>query len=130
MVWTSGSWLVLWHALKTWLIVKPAFFSDAQQLFEGTGVQATVEGKRHLGAALGSCLFTEQYVSEKVESWSCCVAKLTDIAKIHPHAAYTAFTHGLCNKWTYFLRTIPRISSLLRPLEVVISSKFLPALTG
>ena len=26
------------NALKTWLIVKPAFFSDAQQLFEGTGV--------------------------------------------------------------------------------------------
>ena len=26
----------------------------------------TVEGKRHLGAALGSRSFTEQYVSEKV----------------------------------------------------------------
>ena len=95
------------NALKTWLIVKPVYSSDAQQLFEGTGVQVTVDGKRHLGAALGSCLFTEQYVSEKVDSWSCCVAKLSDIAKVHPHAAYSAFTHGLCNKWTYFLRTIP-----------------------
>ena len=45
-----------------------------------TGVQVTVEGKRHLGAALGSRLFTEQYVSEKVDSWSCCIAKLSDIA--------------------------------------------------
>ena len=52
------------NALKTWLIVKPIYFSDAQRLFEGTGVQVTVEGKRHLGAALGSRLFTEQYVSE------------------------------------------------------------------
>ena len=51
-----------------------------------TGVQVTVEGKRHLGAALGSRLFTEQYVSEKVDSWSCCIAKLSDI--VHPHAAY------------------------------------------
>ena len=34
-----------------------------------------MEGKRHLGAALGSRLFTEQYVSEKVESWSRCVSK-------------------------------------------------------
>ena len=42
------------NALKTWLIVKPAYLSDAQRLFEGTGVQVTVEGKRHLGAALGS----------------------------------------------------------------------------
>ena len=29
-----------------------------------------------------------------------------------------------------FLRTIPGISSLLEPLEAVISSKFIPALTG
>ena len=101
--------------------------SDAQRLFEGTGVQVTVEGKHHLGAALGSHLFTEQYVSEKVDSWSCCVAKLSDIAKVHPHNAYSAFTHGLCNKWTYFLRTIPGIFSLLEPLE---ASKFIPALTG
>ena len=118
------------NALKTWLIVKPAYSSDAQWLFEGTGVQVTVEGKRHLGAALGSRLFTEQYVSEKVDSWSRCVAKLSDIAKVHPHAAYSAFMHGLCNKWTYFLRTIPGISSLLKPLEIVISSKFIPALTA
>ena len=118
------------NALKTWLIVKPTYFSDAQRLFEGTGVQVTVEGKCHLGAALGSHLFTEQYVSGKVDSWSRCVAQLSDIAKVHPHAAYSAFTHGLCNKWTYFLHTIPGISSLLQPLEVVISSKFIPALTG
>ena len=32
------------NALKTWLIVKHAYFSDAQRLFEGTGVQVTVEG--------------------------------------------------------------------------------------
>ena len=49
----------------------------------------TVEGKRHLGAALGSRLFTEQYVSEKVESWSHCVTKLSDIAKVHLHAVYS-----------------------------------------
>ena len=112
------------NAAKTWLIVKPAFFPDAQQVFKGTGVQVTTEGKRHL---LGSQLFAEQYISEKVESWSCCIVKLS---KVHPHAAYSAFTHGLCNKWIYFLRTIPEISFFLRPLEVVISSKFIPALTG
>ena len=32
------------NALKTWLIVKPAFLSDAQHLFDGTGVQVTVDG--------------------------------------------------------------------------------------
>ena len=32
------------NASKTWLIVKRAYFSDTQRLFEGTGVQVTVEG--------------------------------------------------------------------------------------
>ena len=90
----------------------------------------TVEGKRHLGAALGSRAFTEAYITEKVESWSRCVRRLVNIAKTHPHAAYAAFTHGLCSKWTYFVRTIPAISSLLEPLEDIISLQLLPALTG
>ena len=41
------------NAAKTWLIVKPHFLSDAQQFFDGTGVQVTVEEKRHLGAYYG-----------------------------------------------------------------------------
>ena len=118
------------NAAKTWLIVKPSFLSGAQQIFDGTGVQVTVEEKRHLGAALGSHSFTDRYVSEKVELWSRLVDKLSGIARMHPHAAYAAFTHGLCNKWIYFLRTIPGISELLKPLEEVISLKFIPALVG
>lgn len=55
----------------------------------------------YMGAALGSHLFTEQYVSGKVDCmWWRCVSKLSDIAKVHPHAASSAFTCGLCNKWT------------------------------
>ena len=86
--------------------------------------------KHYLGAALGSHSFTSQYIFEKVELWLCFVVKLNDIATSHPHAAYIAFTHGLCNRWTYFLHTIPGISPLLQPLESVISSKFIPALMG
>ena len=63
-------------------------------------------------------------------SWSRCIGQLSDIAKVHPHAAYAAFVHGVCSKWTYFVRTIPQISTLLGPLEDAISVKFLPALTG
>ena len=118
------------NAAKTWLIVKPERLDEAKQQFAGTGVSITVEGKRHLGAALGSRAFTEAYITEKVESWSRCVRRLVNIAKTHPHAAYAAFTHGLCSKWTYFVRTIPAISSLLEPLEDIISLQLLPALTG
>ena len=65
--------------------------------------EVTVEGKRHLEAALGSHSFTDCYVSEKVELWLHLVDRLSGIGRIHPHAAYAAFTHGLCNKWTYLI---------------------------
>ena len=79
--------------------------------------------------ALSSHCFTKAYVSEKVESWSHCIGQLSDIAKVHPHATYAAFVHGVCSKWTYFVCTILLISTLLGPLEDAISVKFLP-LTG
>ena len=51
-----------------------------------------------MGVALGSLCFIDRYVSEKVELWSRFVDRLSEIARIHPHVAYAAFTHGLCNK--------------------------------
>ena len=44
--------------------------------------------------------------------------------------AYYAYIHGLANKWTYFLQTIPNISDLLQPLEDAIFHHFIPALVG
>ena len=52
------------------------------------------------------------------------------IALSQPHAAHAAFTHGLSSKWFYLIRTIQGIGSLLQPLETVIRSKLIPALTG
>ena len=51
---------------------------------------------------------------------------ILNIAKMHPHAAYAAFVHGFCSKWTYFLQTI---SNLLLPLEERLSHSFIPVLT-
>ena len=44
-----------YHAnpLKTWLIVKEEYLSSATELFAHTGVNITMDGKRHLGSALG-----------------------------------------------------------------------------
>ncbi len=55
--------------------------------------------------------------------------RLSSIAVTQPHAAYTAFTHGL-KQWTYLMRTISNIDSQLQPLEDAIRHKFLPSLTG
>ena len=51
------------NASKTYLVVKEELEATAIELFAGTDVHVTTDGKRHLGAALGSRTFTEEYVS-------------------------------------------------------------------
>ena len=118
------------NALKTWLIVKEGKIDDATTAFEGTGVGITQEGKRHLGAALGTNSFTESYVQNKVSEWVHEIEQLSSFAVTQPHAAYAAFTHGLTSRWTFLARTTPNIGNLLQPLEEAIRHKFIPALTG
>ena len=115
---------------KIWLIVKPQHEHDAKELFSGTGIGITSEGKRHLGAALGSRSFLESYINDKVNVWTSTILNLSLIAKTQPHAAYCAFVHGVSGLWTFFLRTIPDISSLLQPLEDAVRLHFLPSITG
>ena len=62
---------------------------------------------RHLGAAIGSKSFINDYMKEKVTQWVNEVNQLATIAATHPQASYAAFTHSSINKWTYFMRTIP-----------------------
>ena len=108
---------------KTWLIVKPQHERDAKELFSGTGIGITSEGKRHLGAALGSHCFLESYISDKVKMWTSTILNLSLIAKTQPHAAYCGFVHGVSGLWIFFLRTLPDISSFLQPLEDVLPSQ-------
>ena len=115
---------------KTWLIVKEADLEEATVLFQGTGISITVEGKRHLGAAIGTHSCVENYVQRKVSGWVRKVEWLSSIATTQPHAAYAAFTHRLTSKWTYLARTIPDIEDLFQPLEDAIRQKFLLSLTG
>ena len=50
------------------------------------------------------------------------------MANIQPNAAYAAFVHGICNQWSYPMRTTPDLEELLHPLEEEIARDFLPAL--
>ena len=78
------------------------------------------EGKRHLGSAIGTRSFVENYVEEKVSTWKEELERLSDIAMSQPQAAYAAFTYGFKSKWTYLARTTPNIDILLEPLEEVL----------
>ena len=42
---------------KTWLVVKENKLEEASKIFKDTGVAITVQGRKHLGAAIGKVLF-------------------------------------------------------------------------
>ena len=72
------------HPGKTWLVVKPEHRTAAEAHFQGTGVNITTEGQRHLGAALGSRPFARDFVKQKVNKWTSEIESLSDIAKVQP----------------------------------------------
>jgi hypothetical protein len=116
---------------KSWLILKDeSRLQEAQQMFADTHLQITTQGKRHLGAALGSTDFKIQYIEEKVQEWCNRVKKLSVIAKSQPQTAYSGYIHGEQHKYTYFLRTLSNISETLKPLDDIIENELLPSLFG
>ena len=110
--------------------MKEEYLSAASEPFHNTGLQITSQGKRYLGAALGTASFVEASVGLQVEKCVLEIERLASIASSQPHAAYTAFTHGLAASWNYVSHTILYIEGLLDPVEKAIRHKLLPALTG
>ena len=70
------------------------------------------------------------YVRCKVALWAEELRRLSSIAETQPHVAYAALTHGLISKWMYLTRTVSNIGHLLQPLEDVLRTQLIPALTG
>ena len=102
---------------------------EAQKIFKGTGVQITSEGKRHLGAAIGSTSFRSSYVAEKVNEWVDMVKILAKIATTEPHAAFSALIHRIQCRWIVVAQTVPGLTNSFQPLDII-RKEFLPALLG
>ena len=116
---------------KSWIILKnPDRKQEVETLFQDAPINITTEGKRHLGAVLGTEDYKNTYIDEKVTEWCGRIMKLSEIAKSEPHAAYSAFIHGEQHRYTYFMRTIGSIDENLKPLDQVIDEHFIPALFG
>ena len=94
------------------LSIKKDKHDEAKAIFEGTGVNITVHGKKQLGAAIGKPEFKKDFVSKLVEKWVLQIKVLSDLAKFEPHAAYTAFTSCIRHRYTFYMRTIPNICLL------------------
>jgi len=66
----------------------------------------------------------------KVEGWVKDLELLSKYAQDDPQATYSAFTKGLCSRWTHIQRTVPDMSELFEPLENAIRDQFISALVG
>ena len=91
------------EATMCWLIVKPDKFEEVKSAFDRTDINVTCEGRKHLGAILGSRSYPEEYVRNKVKTWVQEILKLSEFAMSQPQAAYAAFSFGVRHKWTYCL---------------------------
>ena len=74
--------------------------------------------------------FTTQYMNDKVSSWLIQLQNLNKIAESTPQVAYSAYINGFQHKFTYFMRTIPNISTYLQLIEDFIANTFLSTLFG
>ena len=95
------------NAIKSWLIVKKEYNSEATAYFGDTKVKITSEGRPHLGAPLGCPEYVSCFITKKIQQWAKGLKLLSAIASTQPHAAYAAYTHGLTSKWSYLTRTVP-----------------------
>ena len=86
---------------KSWLIIKSNCSDKAIHIFKDTNIQITTEGTRHLGAALGTNQFRDEYIKEKINKWAEELQVLSEIAKIEPQAAYTCFLGDRNYKFNY-----------------------------
>lgn len=118
------------NGAKTWLFTKERFKTKATKLFSQSGIQITTTGRPYLGVPIGTSEYKRVFIQNKIKSWERQLKGLADIAKSQPHAAYAGYTHGLVGKITFMLRTNRDLNDLLRPLEDMIRTNFLPAVTG
>jgi len=64
------------------------------------------------------------------QKWSDELTLLTEIAVTQPQAAYTCFVSGYQHRFSYFIRTIPKMEEYLQPIKDIIRHQFIPAITG
>ena len=90
---------------------------EAQKLFANSRVNITAEGKRQLGAFIGSTEYCDEYMKDLVKDWNNQLTILSTIAETQPQVSYLAFASEFKSKLNYFLRTTPNIRHLVLLLE-------------
>ena len=65
---------------NNWLIVKPYLHEQATHIFEGTGVNITIRGKKQLVAVIGEFEHKHEFITDLVDRWVKQINMLANIA--------------------------------------------------
>ena len=86
---------------------------EAHEIFSEYGIEITTEGKRHLGAVIGTKKFKNEYMHDLVNNWVDDVKLLAEIAWSEPQSAYAAMAFAVQHRWKFAQRTISKIAEHL-----------------
>ena len=114
---------------KTVLVVGPSDVQQASALFSDLG-NKIVSGRRFLGGFIGEPSLVANFVSDKVQLWSRCVQRLSDVATSQPQAAHAALARSLQFEWCHLQRVIPDSANFFTPLQDALNVVFYPILLG
>ena len=117
-------------ASKSWLIVKEKAKQRAFTVFKDTAIKIITEGQRHLRAVIGSSKYKREYFQNKTDVLINEIKTLPMIAKAEPQATYSCFITAFKHQPSYIMRTIPDITHQLNQRDQLITSEFIPAITG
>ena len=101
------------EASRTWLIVNNDFCDMANTTFKSIKINMTSNGKKYLGAVIGSRSYKEDFINEKIDQRIKEVKLLSKIAKIESQCELCCFISRYKHKLNYYTRTVPNISNLL-----------------
>ena len=87
---------------RSYLIAKSNSSKDAKTILTDTNINITADGKKHLGAVVGSDTCKAQYIENLVNDWNTKLKLLSTIAEMQPQAAYLAFVSGFRGKLKLF----------------------------
>ena len=127
---TATTWTFVWLLPQTIPIifdcVKDQHYGKTVNVFMGSKVKLTSEGKWHLGAVIGSEAFKVPYKKSLVDNWIKQSKLLSSKVESEPLTSYSAFVGGFKEKRTYFMHLIPSLGDLLKPWEDICFN-FIPA---
>ena len=70
------------------------------------------------------------WVKPQVEAWAHGVRVLGKIPRRHPQLAYAGLEMLLQLEWKYLQRAVPRVGTMMGPIEEALREKFFPRYLG